>query len=184
MDGYEAGKIIPCCCWKCHNIQVSAAGLNRGEIYPDKVSAVQCASMVKHMLFPFCQSTLENSKITHLCPHFLQWGKLFMWRQGKAMCAKGKESTPSLSNHPNNPRKNHNVLDKMLHTFPNRKAHSVSGVWSTHLNTVPGNCTLVSNRRELPAHGHLGPPMNFFLVIPSLEKDAPVPSKNKGYISR
>lgn len=62
----------------------------------------------------------------------------------------GKGSTPSLSNHPNNPGKKHNVSDKMLHKFPTRKAHSVPGVCSSYLNMVPENYTLVSNRRELP----------------------------------
>lgn len=38
----------------------------------------------------------------------------------------------------------------MLYTFPARKASFVPGVCSTYLNMVPGNCTLMSNRGELP----------------------------------
>lgn len=67
----------------------------------------------------------------------------------KATCAMGKERSIPF-NHANNLGKKHNVLDKMLHTFPTRKTHSLPGVCSTYLNMVPGNCTLVRNRRELP----------------------------------
>lgn len=50
--------------------------------------------------------------------------------QEKATYAMGKEHSIPF-NSANNLEKKHNVLDKMLHTFPTRKTHSFPGVCST-----------------------------------------------------
>lgn len=183
MDGCKAGKIIPCWCWKCHHIQVSIAELNRGEIYHEKVSAVQCASVVKKMLFPSSQSTPEYSKITQLFIHVSFSEENFSCQNRENKCMPWGKSTPSLSNHPDNLGKKRQCFrDKMVHTFPAREAPLFQVSAALALTWCLKVAPWWETAGNYQSHRHLRPPMNFFLEIPSLEKDVPVSAKNKAYI--
>lgn len=112
LDDHEAGKLLPCWCEKWHSTEISIGELNKGVTHHDEVSAVQCALVVKQILFPV--RVLWRTEKLPSYGH-ASFGRENFWllhvKTGEGNTSHG--NTPSLSNNQNSLGENHNVLDEM-----------------------------------------------------------------------